>query len=154
MTKKSQANLLTGKTAKFTGIAVLIIVLVVLITQVKRPGPSETASPAEFWAQIKKDQRLLSIYESVIQKKAQEYNRKVETLSYGIADYELTQGIIQGEGRGREGLAALERDLQMEMDTLSRLIQQREELKEGIARKRLHHQLNIDDQLSKAAPAS
>lgn len=136
-----------------SGIAAVVIVLVIsliLLLAVKSffqhsSHPSADGEDA-LWQTIKQQERILSMYEAVIGVKAREFDGKLKTYNYGVADHQMNAGLLGNEETlGREippELLTMENQLRSEMDLISELIQDRNDLTQEIAQ--LHFKRKLE----------
>lgn len=124
--------------------AVLLIVLIVFFPRPDLGGSRDAEN--KLLQQIKQEERILILYESVIGVKAKDFDGKLKIYQYGINEQQLGAGSFLNSGQTESslpgGLMSMEKELQAEMDLIGLLIRQREEMKERIARMHFQRKFN------------
>jgi|GEM_PF-2296586 len=127
------------------GAAAVVLLLIAVFLKSPRPGGT-VAEEDKVLKQIKQEERILILYESVIGVKAKAFDGKLKTYQYGVTEQQLSGGKFlqpaSEEAPLTGDLMSMEMNLQIEMDLLGLLIRQREELKEQVSRMHFQHKFN------------
>ena len=123
-------------------LAAILIILAVILLLRHSPESSQQKKDEDLWARIKKQERILTIYETVIGVKAKEFDSKLKSFKSGMAHYEMNAELL-GDPGAKSGeiprdLMFMESQLKSEMDFVSSLIQERDELTQEIAQMHFH----------------